>query len=407
MTGPGDETMPTSDWPRRPRLGLLCLATVILLSGPVRADFSFTVADLGTLPGGNQSQGMALNISGQVAGTATTRGLDTNAFSGGGTSISSLGTLPGGVNSEAFAINNLGSVAGDSEVRLGPGDFQVHAFRSGAGGGLLDLQTYGHDVGSAAYAINDADHIAGASFTAAGTSRAVIGMGVGAFRDLGNFGGPNAAGTAINDNDVVAGWAQLASGARAAFRTNSDGTLQNLGTLAGFGASQATGINAAGDVVGFAGSQGASRAFLEVGNNPLLDLGILANGMSAQANGLNDNRAVVGEVDYSSGPSHGFLWDPVSQSMLDINSLLVNASGYTVTDATGINDHGQITGTAMINGGLHAVLLTPTGTEAVPEPSSWLLLLGGGAGLFIRRGLRRGRTTGRAGDGRAGASRAR
>jgi probable HAF family extracellular repeat protein len=399
--------MSTSDWDRRPRLAVLCFATVILLSRTVCADFSFTVADLGTLPGGHQSQGMALNISGQVAGTAYSSGLDTNAFKGGGTSIVSLGTLPGGVNSEAFAINNLGSVAGDSEVRVGPGNFQVHAFRANGSGSLEDLKTFGNDVGSAAYGINDAGHIAGASFTVAGTSRAVLGMGVGNFRDLGNFGGTNAVATAINDNDVVAGWAELASGARSAFRTKADGSLQNLGTLSGFGSSQATGINGAGDVVGFAGVPGASRAFLAIGNNPLLDLGVIANGTSAQANGLNNLRQVVGEVDFSSGPSHGFLWDPVSRSMLDINSLIFGASGVTITNATGTNDRGQISGTAMINGEMHAVLLTRFDPHAVPEPSSWLLVLGGGAGLSVWRRFRHGRTTGPASDGQAGASRAR
>jgi probable HAF family extracellular repeat protein len=398
--------MSTSDWDRRPRLALLCLATTILWSGAVRADFSFTVADLGTLPGGHYSQGMALNISGQVAGTAYTSGLDTNAIKGGGTSIVSLGTLPGGLNSEAFAINSLGSVAGDSEVRVGPGSFQVHAFRADTSGGLQDLKTFGNDVGSAAYGINDAGHIAGTSLTVTGTSRAVLGMGVGNFKDLGNFGGSNAAGTAINDNDVVAGWAELASGARSAFRTKSDGSLQNLGTLPGFGASQATGINGAGDVVGLAGVPGASRAFLAMGNNPLLDLGMIPNGISAQANGINDLRQVVGEADFSSGPSHGFIWDPVSRTMLDINSLLFGASGVTITAATGINNHGQITGTALIHGELHAIVLTPD-PQAVPEPSSWLLLFGGGAGLSVWRGFRRGRTTDPGGDERAGASRAR
>jgi probable HAF family extracellular repeat protein len=406
MTGPGEVTMSGSDWDRRPRLAVFCLAAATLLSGTVRADFAFTVADLGTLPGGHLSQGMALNISGQVAGTAYTGGLDANAFKGGGTSIVSLGTLPGGVNSEAFAINSLGTVAGASEVKIGPGNFQLHAFRADPGGSLQDLKTFGNDVGSIAYGINDAGHIAGASFPAPGISRAVLGTGVGAFKDLGNFGGSSAAATAINDNDVVAGWAELASGARMAFRTKADGSLQNLGTLAGFGSSQATGINAAGDVVGFAGSAGSSRAFLAIGNNPLLDLGILSNGISVQADGLNNLRQVVGEVDFSAGPSHGFLWDPISQKMLDINSLLFDATGVLVTAATSTNDRGQITGTALINGELHAIVLSPD-QQAVPEPSSWLLLLGGGAGLSVWRGFRRGRITGPASDGRAGASRAR
>jgi probable HAF family extracellular repeat protein len=398
--------MSTSGWDRHPRLAVFSLATVILLSATVRADFAFTVSDLGTLPGGHESQGMALNISGQVAGTAETSGLRANAFRGAGTSIASLGTLPGGSNSEAFAINSLGSVAGASEVKVESGRIQVHAFRTGAGG-LQDLKTFGNDVGSAAFSINNAGNIAGVSLTVTGTTRAVLGTGVGSFKDLGNFGGINAAATAINDSNVVAGWAELTSGARAAFRTRSDGSLQNLGTLPGFGSSQATGINAAGDVVGIAGNPGASKAFLAIGSNPLIDLGMMANGISAQANGLNDLRQVVGEVDFSAGPSHGFLWDPSSQMMLDINSLLFGATGVIVTDATGTNDRGQISGTALINGEQHAVLLTPVDVQEVAEPPSWMLLIGGGVGLSGWRFFKRGRTSGPAGDGQADASPAR
>lgn len=77
---------------------------------------------------------------------------------------------------------------------------------------------------------------------------------------------------------------------------------------------------------------------------------------------INDEGQVTGHSDSLGGP-HAFLYR--DGQMVDLNGLIDPTLGITLTDATGINDHGHI----VANGGSHAYLLTP-----VPEPSTWALL---------------------------------
>lgn len=111
------------------------------------------------------------------------------------------------------------------------------------------------------------------------------------------------------------------------------------------------------------------------------DLGTLG-GTNSQANGVNSSGWVAGTSEVSGGgPMHGFL--SIGGTMYDLNNLVTNGSGITITDGGGynaINDLGQIAGFGIVGGQRHALLLTPT-----PEPTSAALLLGGGALLALRR----------------------
>ena len=386
------------------------------------ADGGFTVTGLGFLPNGSSSSTMGINASGLVVGTGDTAMGRSNAFRGGGSSISSVGVLTPGGNTQGFAINNGGIVAGQGLAQSGSG-FAQHAFRTQQDGTIQDLGTYGNDLTSAALAINASGHVAG--FSGSGSfSRAVIGYAPGNFADLGTLGGQNGAATAINGDDRVAGWAELSSGVRHAFRSGAGGgSLQDLGTLGGASSSEARGINSVGDVVGFSGNPGASRAFLSsMADGTMIDLGTLPFGVSATAMAINDSRLIVGQVDFSAGSSRAFLWDPVTRSMFDLNSLIAQGSGLTIIGASGINNQNQISATARIDGRTEAILLNPvpgrplfeTPNVAVPEPASIALLGLGVSGIIARpairrgrRGLRPGRTAGRGVCGPADASRAR
>src|SRR5580704_7045709 len=83
---------------------------------------SYTITDIGTLPGGTSSVATAINASGEVAGYSDTDGNNDrdHAFtwtaSGG---LHDLGTLPGDVFSHAEAINSAGDVVGFSRDSQG------------------------------------------------------------------------------------------------------------------------------------------------------------------------------------------------------------------------------------------------------------------------------------------------
>lgn len=96
-----------------------------------------------------------------------------------------LGTLPGGTNSDAKGINDSGEIVGGSDTANGAS----HAFLLRRNK-MLDLGTLGHDpkLNSDANRINDSSEIVGWSQTRAGDNsvvqRAFVSQGSGRLRDL-------------------------------------------------------------------------------------------------------------------------------------------------------------------------------------------------------------------------------
>jgi len=71
--------------------------------------------------------------------------------------------------------------------------------------------------------------------------------------------------------------------------------------------------------------------------------------------------------------------------MVDLNTLIPANSGWTLTEAHGINNLGQIAGSGAINREGHAFLLTP-----VPEPTGLCLGAALGFGMLAARRRRAG-----------------
>jgi len=101
---------------------------------------------------------------------------------------------------------------------------------------------------------------------------------------------------------------------------------------------------------------------------------------SSTAWDVNNRGQAVGNSTTDEGRHHAFIY--ANGVMLDLNSVLGENSGVTLTDALGINDRGQITGQASVPGvGFVAYLLTPTlDTFELDVTYANPLVLEGGAG---------------------------
>lgn len=110
--------------------------------------------------------------------------------------------------------------------------------------------------------------------------------------DLGTLGGTNVAATGINDAGQVVGWSQISTGHTQAFIW-ANGTLTGLGFLPGGTSSVANAINNHGEIVGTADVSGTNyHAFLYI-TNTLVDLGTWG-GPHSQGFGINDKSEITG-----------------------------------------------------------------------------------------------------------------
>jgi probable HAF family extracellular repeat protein len=155
-----------------------------------------------------------------------------------------------------------------------------------------------------------------------------------------------------------------------------NGVRQDLGALPGHASGTALDVNQGGQIVGWSGTVDGvvSRAFLWE-NGVMQDLGALSGDVNSQALSINTSGQVVG---WSGTPdrsvSRAFLWQ--DGEMLDLNGVLVLdlngvlAPNWVFTEATAINDAGQIVGVGRHNGQTRAFLLKPVlpvlGTGIVP-----------------------------------------
>ena len=174
-------------------------------------------------------------------------------------------------------------------------------------------------IGSVAYAINRTRQVVGMSGATSATGQLenhAFLWSNGLMRDLGNLGPipypgrVSSTATAINDAGKVVGWANRPDGQSHAFLW-VNGSMQDLGTLGGV-TSGATGINAAGQVVGYSmlaaapGTDPVTHAFLWQ-NGTMKDLGTLGGNYS-RAFAINNLGVVVGESRTAGGSIHAFRW---------------------------------------------------------------------------------------------------
>jgi probable HAF family extracellular repeat protein len=337
-----------------------CVSTAILASTAAPALAStYTVTNLGSL-GFGTTVATGINAGGQITGesylgTEVQTKCPTpkhkppcfthpgHAFLWSNGTMTDLGTL-GGLDSEGNAINDNGEVVGTSNTSNGGSS--AFADQNGVMTAI--------DPGSAT-AVNDSGEIAGAGpFPVAGTPGDVFQQAFtfqnGQTTVLGLIpgeGGVFSDATGINGSGEVVGSGDNSASDERAWKYQN-GTMTDIGTLGGPQAS-ATAINSSGQIVGFAQtSSDADHGFLYSGVK-MTDLGL-----NVFPDAINDFGVIVGQ-----GPG-GAVIDS-GGALQNLNNLVPAGSGFTFSNAVGINDKGQIVanGGNNITGQSGGFLLTP------------------------------------------------
>ena len=256
------------------------------------------MTDLGTVGGGNFSTASAINATGEVAGSSTTKANGGDAFVWDGQKMTDIGQQAPlkGNESRANGINDSGEAVGQYAAS-GSGQDHAFSYSNGTVTGLPEPK-WASDYGCLAFAINNSGQIAGSCDDTSGNQHLML-------------------------------W--------------DNGKFTNLGIVATastyYPLVEAVSINASGQIAGWAFDGGVTDGFL-YSNGTLTSLGSFA------ATAINDNGVMVGGPDIDN-----------SGTITDLNTLLP-AGSPTIQSAVGINDNGQIAATATIPSD-GSVLLTP------------------------------------------------
>ena len=344
-----------------------------------------SVTSLGALPNSPWSSANSMSQNGLIAGTSENGTLDPltglpelRAVIWRAGQITDLGTIDGGYNSAGFAVNNAGVVAGYATTTV-PDPFlgyQQLAIRS-RNGVMQDLGNLG-GPDAIALLVNEAGQIAGASLTSSIPSNNPCLPGNpplhpfswenGKITDIGTFGGDCGMVNALNNRGQVVGQAYKTGDTVARAFVWRAGVLQDLGTLGGSNAS-AEWVNDGGDIVGYADLPGSGscngascvhHAFL-YRHGKMTDLGTFGTDPCSRAVGINaEGQTVGGSAAICGGAfTHAILWERGGPP-IDLNTVIAPGADLNLIQALAINNSAVISGNGLLsNGDLHAFVLVP------------------------------------------------
>lgn len=366
-------------------LAVLTLGAALAAFTPTASAQPYQLINLGTL-GGNSSFALDINNLGQVTANAQTAvgqpapRLNTFLWNAPGPMLN-VGVLPGSNNfSRGYAINDAGAIVGESDNNAS----RAFIYANGSLSGLTRLA--GDNDRGVAHDINNTGLVVGISSNGV-ASRATLWTN-GQASDLGSVDGlstTTARAWGLNDAGSAVGLSRRDSTSSVSQATlwRPGAAPLNLGSLQPDSFSQAYAINDNGVIVGSAvnGQTGSGTSITQAvlwrlaGNSVSLQaLGSLGRTFS-EAKDINDAGQVVGYATNIAGsPQRAFIWQ--AGNLLDLNSLVDPASGFTLLSAEGINDRGDIVGWGTVGGLTQAYVL-----QAVPEPQALALMLAGMAGL--------------------------
>ncbi|SRR5579859_1143954 len=307
---------------------------------------------------------VTLNDSGIVVGSGTSSFETVGATWQAGTVVS-LAPLSTDTSANGYSIDDSGVVVGQSLSAAG-----THHAVSWVNGSVTALTDFGY--GSRADAISlQGGLIVGSAQTSTGLDEAVEWQN-GAITVLGTLPGGSGFSNSVasralgvNNANQVVGIALTSSDVDHAFLWQN-GTMTDLGTLSGGTASEAVAINASGTIVGFGTNASNVEQAIQWVNNTATQLANLTTGGSSEAEGINDSGVIVGYSTTTSGLDHAVIWQ--NGTVLDLNTLLPANSPWVLNVARGINNEGQVVGTATYDG--YSVQFTLTlGSSSSPTIS--------------------------------------
>jgi len=356
---------------------------VILPIGVSRASADDSFTDIGVF------QPSSININGVIAGYTSVNNINKATLWSSANGFTDLSTQLGSniTGSQALGINDNGEVVGSIQSS----DGTLHAFVWTSVGGVISLGTLGGNS-STAYAVNNQGVVVGDSKKADGKTDAFMWTPSTGMVDLGNLGNDSSA-VAVNNSGEIVGDSFIGNGpVEHAFMWTPSTGMVDLGSLPGANnTSWASDINDSGEIVG--GSQnGISNS--QTGNientsvywttdGVIHDIGDMqVQGFTtSQANGINNSGEITGTVQsinngfYYSQP---FTWAMATGSVIlpayqgnfgSVNNGIITFQNKEIANAAAINDNGTITGTSLqtLNAAPRALIWGSAAASATPS----------------------------------------
>jgi probable HAF family extracellular repeat protein len=184
--------------------------------------------------------------------------------------------------------------------------------------------------------------------------------------DIGPPGSYQASAVAINNSGRIVGSYYFTSGKSGQF-LYSGGKITTLPVPSGDSAVSAFAINDNDEIAGAIYPSSGAPAHAAILNNGVWsDLGVISGALASTAQAMNLSGQIVGTAVFRQTqyhppkPGKHVPFISTSEGLVDLNTLISSGTGFTLTDAVGINDSGQILCDATnASGSEHAVLLTP------------------------------------------------